>query len=206
GAAGDINLVPDGVTTLGDGGVANYTQVSATGLQTMAGTARVRRHVIIGVESAGLGASSPSQAVIGNFFVNQFSPTPPMESIHMTWHIPTDWDSSTDIDIHIHWAPATGAAGDVVWDIDYAAVASEADEVISGAGINLTVTDSTQSRQDELLETANMVITAASIALEDTIGLKISRDTNDAADTYGAAASLILVEIEYTANKLGEGT
>ena len=195
-----------GVSVFGDGGATNYTQLSATGVQTMAGTARVRKHIIIPVESAMFGSSAPSTAFIGNFAVDQFSQNSPVQSIYMTWHIPTDWAVGTDIAIHIHWAPVNGNAGDVVWDIDYKAVASEVNEVLSGAGTALTTTDSTQTLQDELLESPDMTIAGAGIALEDTLGLKISRDTDDGADNYGAAASLVLVEISYIADKLGEGT
>ena len=203
-ATGTLDIHPAGGTTLGDNGTTDYTNFADDGLQTMAGTARVFKHVVIGVESAMFGATVPTTAIIGNYIVDQFSQNPPVESIHMTWHIPSDWAVGTDILIHLHWAPVNGNAGDVVWDVDFTAVASNSDEVISGAGTALTVTDSTQSLQDELLETADMTMTGAGISQEDTLGLKISRDTGDGNDTYGSSASLVLIEIKYLTDKLGE--
>ncbi len=189
--------------TVGDG--TNQATFASDGELTLAGTARVLQHVTIPVSNAVGGGSAPTEAVVGNFAVLQFTNTS-VKTAYVIFHIPIDWAVGTDMLLHVHWAPVTGAAGDVVWDIDYKAVASEANEVISGAGTNLTVTDSTQSLQDELLESADMTISGAALASEDTLGICISRDTTDGADTYGAAASLVLLEIKYIADKLGEAT
>lgn len=219
---GDIVLKPDnveklrlkadgglehiGVSQFGDGGTTHYAQFAADGELTLFGTARVKQEIVLSATAARVGATAPTAAFINNFAVFQFSNTPPAESIYFTFHVPKDWASGTDITLHIHWAPTDGNAGNVVWDIDYKLVADEANEVISGAGTNATVTDATQTLQDEMLESPNFTIAAAGIALEDTIGLKVTRDTGDAADTYGAAASLVIVEIEYTSDRLGEAT
>jgi len=181
----------------------NYTQFELDGLQTMVGTARVFRHLVVGVSSVRAGGTAPTDAIVGVFAVKQFSQTV-TQSVFFNVHVPTDWALNTDINVHVHWAPTTAAAGSVVWDMDYVCVASNNGELLSAATTPLTVTSSTNSTQDELLETVDMIINGAGCAFEDTIGIQISRDTGDGADTYGAKASLVYIEFEYIADKLGE--
>jgi hypothetical protein len=47
-----------------------------------------------------------------------------------------------------------------------------------------------------------MTIVAANIASEDIVGLSLSRD-NTVGGNYGAAASFVLIEIEYILDRLG---
>jgi hypothetical protein len=203
-----LDLFADGGVRIGDsssGAPTNYTSIQPDGEIQLVGTARIKKHLILGVGKATPGASAPTSAVIGNYAVLQFSNIV-TNSAYITFHMPDDWDSSTDMEAHIHWAPVNGNAGDVVWDLDYSSLASDNNEVISGAGTNLSVTDSTQSLQDELLLTDDVTIVKENLADADAVGIKLSRNTGDAADTYGAAASLIYLEVKYTANKLGEAT
>jgi hypothetical protein len=193
-----------GATRLG-ASTNTYTAFSDNGTQTMVGNARDKKHVIIPVSAATLGAAAPTPTVYGNYATLVFS-WAVKQSAYVVFHTPDDWAVGTDMNIHAHWAPVTAAAGDVVWDIDYTATASEANEQIQVAGINLTVTDSTQLLIGELLQTDDMTISQANIAVNDAIGVCISRDTTDAADTYGAGVALVYLEITYTADKLGEAT
>lgn len=183
---------------------SSRTQISGIGTITLIGQARVTKEIVIKVEGLTLGASPPTQAVIGNFSVLQFPGTGAIRMVYTTFHVPKDWSSGTDIKIHIHWAPVNANAGTVVWKMTWDALASNNNEVISGAGTATSVPDATQTLQDELLESDDMTIAGASLALEDTIGLTIFRDPADGSDNYGSAASLVLVEIKYTADKLGE--
>lgn len=194
----------DGSLQHGDGGTTDYIQFAVDGTVTLVGTARTKQHIkFVANEGFVAGVQDPTSAVVGEFFVQQFSQAV-TQNLYFTFAIPEDWDETTEMLVHIHWAPVDGNAGDVVWDLDYAAVASENNEVLTAAATALTVTDSTQSLQDELLESPNMTIVAANIAHEDIISLHLSRDTGDGADTYGSAASMVLVEIEYTVHSLGE--
>ncbi len=193
----------DGAVIIGDPvGATNYTQFAADGELTLAGTARVTRSLKLTSEIAKPAATAPTEAVVGNFFVLQYTVGGPAETALLTFHIPEDWDQGTDMNLHIHWAPTTNGAGNVKWDINYAPLASEGNEILTAAGTPLTVTDATQTLQDELLETASVVIVAANIASEDCIGITLSRD-NTVGGNYGNTASFVLIEIEYTSDRLG---
>ena len=66
--------------------------------------------------------------------------------------------------------------------------------------------DTTYAGANNLQETAYGVIAGASVVADDTIGLKLYRDHDDAEDDYAADAALIHIEIEYVADKLGQAT
>ena len=165
--------------------------------------ASVKKHVVIRPEAVKLGDPGPTQAVIGNFSVLQFT-TASTQSVYTSFHVPTDWETGTDVDVHIHWAPVNTSSGTVVWQMIHSAVASDAGEVISDAGTTIYITDDTQNVQDELLESGNMTISGTNLAIEDTIGMTFFRDPDHGSDDYASAASLVWIEIEYFSDKRGE--
>ena len=61
----------------------------------------------------------------------------------------------------------------------------------------MDIHDQAQALDNELLETPYGDISGASLAADDTIGLKIYRDHDDAADNYTGDAALIHLEVEY---------
>jgi hypothetical protein len=201
-----LDIFADGAVRIGDssaGAPTNYLKISSDGTVDLVGTARVKRHVHLPLDNFLPGAQSPTSATIGHYSGFTYSQAV-TQTATAVWHVPEDWDTTTDMVVHLHWAPIDAAAGDVVWDIDYKATASEANEIISGTQRSLSTTDSTQTLQYEHLQTADMTIPAGDLALLDMIGICLSRDTADAADTYGAGAFAFFLEIIYTANKLGE--
>ena len=173
------------------------------GTIALVGASKIKKHVIIKPDAVKLGGTPPTQAVIGNFSVLQFT-NAATETIYTSFHVPTDWDTATDITFSVRWAPADANAGDVVWQMTYAPIAVENNELISAAGTTISITDSTQTLQDELLESGDMTIAAASLALGDEIGLAFFRDPAHGSDTYASNASFVSLHIEYTSDKLGE--
>ncbi len=198
------DLTINGTTILGDAGVADYVQFSVGGGLSLHGTARVEKELQVTAENFRLGASAPTAAIIGNYAVLQFTGVATTQAVNTTFHLPDDMDFSEDLTIHIHWAPSNDNAGNVKWQIAWLATSSENGELISGAGDTISVIDATHTTQDELLESGSMVISTVLLAAEDTIGVTLFRDPTDGDDTYGSAASLVLIEFKYTSNKLGE--
>lgn len=163
----------------------------------------VGKHIILKPENFKLGATPPTAAIIGNFSVLQFAGTNTQE-IFTSFHMPPDWSIGTDINIRVRWAPVDGGSGDVVWQITYNPVQSENNEVISGTGTTISVTDSTQSLQDELLDSGDMTITGTNLTVEDILGIRLFRDPDHNSDSYESEASFLWLEVEYTSDKLGE--
>ena len=191
---------------IGDGGTTNYANFAADGELTLAGTARIRKDYVITPSSVRLGGVAPGQAIVGNFEVLQFAGVGGAESIYFESHVPPDWVTGSDIEVHIHWAPTNANAGDVVWQMDYVCLKPENNEVLTAGVTSTSVTDSTQTLQDELLESGDMTISGAGCEINDVIGIRIYRDPAHASDTYASDASLVLIHFKYLSDKLGEAT
>jgi len=161
-------------------------------------TPQVKKYITLKPENFKLGSTPPTAAIIGNFSVLQFAGDS-VDEIFTTFKVPTDWDTSTDINIHVRWAPEDGNSGSVVWQLDYNAVGSENNEVISGAGTIVSVIDNAEELQDGLQDSGDMTISGLT---EDMLGMRLFRDPNS--DTYASAASFVWLEVEYISNKLGE--
>jgi len=187
------------------GGDTDYVSFEQDGEINLAGTARVKKYLYIGAGSFRRGASAPDQGTEGTFATLLFADNVTEEAF-VNIHIPPDWAVGTDIELAVYWAPTSAGAGHVAWEFDWEAVAEHVDEVLGAGSTHVDIHDDTQSRDNELLETPYGAIAGASIAVDDTIGIKLYRDHDDAGDNYVGDAALIHMEIEYTANKLGEAT
>ena len=150
----------------------------------------------IRAEDFKLGAPGPSEPVIGNFSVLEFTGSGAAQSAYSSFHIPTDWAIGTDIDVDVHWAPVDDSTGTVVWQMSWSAVASNANEILDGTSTITFVLDDAQLLQDELLQTDNMTISGASLTREDTIGICIFRDPSHISDDYVSGASLVWIDIK----------
>lgn len=198
----DASPIFGGLTQVGD--ATNKLMVAADGELTLAGTARVKKYVIISAGGFHLGANLPLKRAEGTFGTLQFD-NATTDVAYTNWHIPDDWAAGTDVEIAFYWAPTDGNAGNVAWEFDWEAVAPEANETLGAGSTNVQINDATQSLDNELLTTSYGTIAGASIAADDTIGIKISRDHDDG-DTYGTNASFVHMKIKYIADKLGEST
>lgn len=177
------------------------TMPDKDGTIALVGAAQVKKHVVIAAEDFKLGATPPTEAVIGNFPVRQFT-IAAAEDMLKKYHVPTDWAVGTDITFSVRWAPVDANAGTVVWQMTYDPVA--VGELISGAGTTTSIADATETTQDKLQQSGDMTIAGASLALGDTIGITIFRDPAHGSDDYASSASLVELHIEYTSDKLGE--
>ena len=193
-------------TNIGEG--TNEVQFAFDRYRIMKGDARAKVHFIESATLAGIGMGAGNAASANarnNTAVVTYASggLQPKEAFFI-FHIPDNMDITENLLVHIHWAPATNAAGNVNWQMDWLAMESENNELINAAATTANVVDAAQTTAFELLETDNMIIPAASLSLEDTLSIRIFRDAGTAPDTYGADADLVLVEYEYVKDKDGE--
>jgi hypothetical protein len=146
-ASPQIRILGDGTVLIGDLST-NYSEFKPDGEWRAYGTAKVKKHVHLPLNDFLPGAQAPTANTIGHYSGYNYSQAV-TQTATTVFHVPEDWDKVSDMLIHVHWAPTDGAAGDVVWDVDYKSTASEANEVLTGTQRSLTTTDSTQSLQDE---------------------------------------------------------
>ena len=203
--SGTVKLYDDGLYE-GDVDRLNFygsLQVQVTGGYGNVDVRPVKKYLNIAPGSFRLGSSAPDAGTESTFATLLFS-NAITEEAHYNLHIPPDWQEGTDIEVAVYWSPTSTATGTVAWEMDYEMLASNSGEAIGTNTFHADMHDYAEGTDNELLETGYGLITGSCVALDDTIGIKLYRDHDDAADDYGADAALIHLEVEYTSDKLGE--
>lgn len=199
-----IGAITAGGSTFGDGGTTNYAEFSDLGTLSLHGDARVERHIVIGAASWSKGATAPTASYETIFPTLIFADGQDDEAHYTTW-VPFRWDSSTDMEVHVHWQHDDAEQdGKVLWKLNYIGVAIGEDP--AGSGTLISQLSAGSHGQDELIDTIFATkILAANLEAEDDFGLKLWRDGNDGTDTLTDGAELIAMHIHFTMNELGKG-
>jgi len=177
--------------------------VADGGEVTLIGGAIVEKYLTVPAGSFRRGVSAPAQSTESTFATLLFANNVTHE-VYYNLHVPADWQAGTDFKLAIYWTPTTNGAGTVCWEFDWEPV--HYGEAIGDIGLtHVDIHDSLSSYSDNVIhETPYGTISGAAIAVDDTIGIKLYRDHDDASDNYAANAAFIHMEIEYYANKFGE--
>jgi hypothetical protein len=206
--SGTLQLNPGGTATMGDGGTTNYAQFAADGELTLAGTARVKKNVILPVQDLSVGGTAPDQTIIENFIGYSYDIA---DDSVFTFAVPNDWASGTDIAVGIHWyineAYATNN-GEVNWQAAYSLCATNASEAVDNCTEgSITSGDINIPATAKYLTTTDIGdIPNASIAAGDEIGVTLERIALVGGADPTADPVVVHVHLEYTADKLGTAT
>jgi hypothetical protein len=98
--------------------------------------------------------------------------------------------------VGIRWK-ANATTGDVVWDVDYRAIANNEPGDPTTFQESLTATDTADATARDLND-AEVSLTAANLAVDDSLFIAIARDGASGSDTLAASAELIDAWFEYT--------
>jgi hypothetical protein len=209
GATNNYAVKAVGISRFGDGGTTNYCQIAADGEITLAGTARVKKHVDLANAALGKGSTAPTQVIIGTYTAWEFDIG---DDAVLDLDVPPDWASGTDIVLTVCWyideAYAT-ASGEVQWRMAWSACPHDSTEAIDAP----THTGSADSGDVNipatakyLTETTVLTISGASLSAGDALGITLSRIALTGGTDPTADPAIVHVEMQYTADKLGEAT
>ena len=198
-----LRVEPDGSIRIGS--AAHYAQFGPQGGLMLLGNARVEREFILPPSGFGTGAAKPSETIDTNTVGFAFDLS---DKGYFSFEVPSDWDTSADIEIALHWYSTEAYAvnsGEVRWAIIWSAIREDGSELIS---VNNTTTPSADinvpATAKRLIETG-IALPAASFERHDVIAFQISRialvDGNN--PTAARAPVLVSAEVEYIANTLG---
>ena len=200
-----------GTTKLGDGG-SNLTQFSATGVLTMAGTARVMISVDIEPALATRPtANPPGEGTEDSFATHDFNASTE-ESVYFHWEIPHDYVSAGTVHVHFDFFVDTAEAGasSVVWGVEYKKQ-SIGDNFDFGAGTTIgytqtSITSGTPANDKKVHQSSEISLTTAGFVAGDYILLRMFRDADGTGgtDDFPRDARVLDYHIEYLADKLGE--
>jgi len=194
-------------TAIGDGGTTNYTNFAADGELTQFGTARTKKEFQIIATSFSPGASGATEVNVGNYHGWSFGIN---DDVIISFEVPHDWDSSTNIELVIYWAIneayATGS-GEVQWRARWSATPVGETEAINAPTHTGTIDYGDQdipATAYYLTSSSAGVISSASLTAGDLIGVTLDRVALDDGSNPVAEPLVVHIEVHYTSNKFGE--
>lgn len=198
-----IKVDSSGNIIIGDS--SNYTKCTSEGLQSMTGTARVKRILRLNAGDIKDGSSSPSPVVLGDYLMYNYGIN---DNAYTSISIPEDLDTSGTIDIYAIWcigeAYSTNSA-EIKWRIDWSLSAiGEVASSPGNSGDNDTGDINIPSTSYTLVRTLLVSISYTDIAANDILGIKVSRIALTGGNNPTAEPGILGLDIEYTSNKLGK--
>lgn len=193
------------------GGATNCTELHSNGRQQMHGTARVIMEV--GLDAQNIAAGASGVALNADYIPYVGYDFGIGDNMYAHFEIPPDWDPTTDIEVKLYWAINEAYAtndGEVQWAIDWKACPKDGTEAVDSPSHTGSIDFGDQdlpATAKYLTSTGAGTIAASSLSAGDVIGLDINRVAlDDGNNPSGDEPILYRVEIEYTANTLGEAT
>lgn len=109
--------------------------------------------------------------------------------------------ASGNLTIDIDWYADTASSGDVIWDVQIAAITPNTDtqdiETDALATVN-SVTDTHLGTVGQRLHRATVTLSNLdSLAADDDVWMRVSRDANNASDTLAGDALIVKVTVTY---------
>jgi hypothetical protein len=198
-----VEIDSAGATKIGDAGTTNYAQFAVDGELTLAGTARVIKHINVPIEGAN-GASAPtvrtseSPYLAWTFATND-------DSEH-TLLVPPDMDFTEPVNIYVRWYTSVSQVDDEVnWQLEWNARA--VGETVNAGSTTDSSGDVNCPAQWVIAETLVDTVPANSMANDDEFGLDLKRIAIvDGTNPAVGSIHVLGFHVEYTSNKLGEAT
>lgn len=155
------------------------------------------KDLIIPGAALGAGGAAPALTVLqGNAQVYGFATS---EFVYGQFEIQHDYQEGTDITVHVHWAPSSTNAGNVVWDFEYTVAnvngVFPATQTLSvtqaGAGVAST----------HQLASMSAVLPGTGRKIGDIIAFRLLR--NATGNTFTGTALLLSIGAHYQCDSLG---
>ena len=192
--------------SLSTGDATNKAVFAADGEMSLHGTARVKKEFTVPLSNFSPGASGPTPALQGIFPSQEFTIG---DDMHTSFEVPTDCDTSEDIEIEVYWGIDEDYAtnsGEVRWQADWRAVAVGENVTSGGSSGTVDFGDVNIPAAAHTLVKTEGVIPAASLSQDDLVALNGMRSALVAGSNPSAEPYIVMVNIEYYVNKLGEAT
>jgi len=188
------------------GGATNKALISSAGRLTLEGNGRVRKHISIPIDGLGAGGTAPTITRLGNTYGYAFTI---LDDGYVAFEVPSDWDSSTAIDLTLHIYTNEAFAtrsGEVRFKIYWSAIGVNAGEAVdapthsgTATGADLNIDAVAKAMQEYEVGS----IAAASLGVNDSVSLKLERIALTAGTNPTAEPVVIFMEYSYIANSLG---
>jgi hypothetical protein len=186
------------------GDADNYSTFEADGTLLMIGDARVWNDFVVPGTAARAGSVNPPAFVEfrdGIYTLAFGGGNSKFDQVFLAIQMPHDWDEGTQIEPHIHWAPAavTTATDQVNWNFEYVWQNHESVFPSSSTKINNILDDVGVAYRHNI--TSFGLIDATGMTISSILMCRLWR--NGDTDSYNNDAFLLSFDIHYQTNTIG---
>ena len=203
---GELDIVTDGIITLGDGGTTNFSKFESDGTLEFNGAATVWKDINLG--AAQLSRPSSSQPDLVNFVDEAGADTGIQtyafavgEKIHGSFEMQHDYKEGSDFTFHVHWEGITAPTGtdNVQWRLTYTFAA---DDATLDAVTTIDSADTIFDTQYEFKRTDLVVISGTNREIGQQMLFTLERVASTG-DAYAGDALIATVGIHYEIDTVG---
>lgn len=150
-----------------------------------------------------VGATAPDLVdfVNSNLKVFAFDGNNTIERLYGSLEMQHDYFEGTDVEVHVHWAPTTANAGNVVWKMYISW--GQKDELFPVPTLLTAAPVAAGGTAWEAKYSELGMLPGAGKIINSQFVLHLFRDPTDPADTYPDDAALVQIGIHYRVNSLG---
>ncbi len=182
----------------------NFLKIATDGEVSLAGTARVRKEIIIGAGSFHKGVSAPDTGYINSVIETLDFDKTSTQHGHYNTIVPHDMAAGTDITVQVDWFfDDVEADHYMTWELEYLLLADGEDPTTAPTAIWQKSVISTGNNDKQIHTTFATAITGG--VADDALAIRFSRDadaTNDT-DDLNQDARMLVVHLHYISDKLG---
>lgn len=181
----------------------DYTQFEGDGTMVAHGDATCYKDISLSGTSLVAGGIAAPDAVLfinSNLLAYGFNGANTVERLYGSCEMQHDYEEGTDVEVHVHWAPTTANAGNVVWQVWISWANSG---TVFSAPVLLTATPS--AANGAWMSTYNSVGVLSGVGkiMNSQFVIQVFRDPTDIGDTYPNDAVLIQFGLHYKVNTIG---
>jgi hypothetical protein len=158
---------------------------------------------LVSASGAGAGAVAPSFGNLsGNlsFWRGYTMAATGVDELHVVFHPNHDYKPGSTVNLHVHWSPTVAAAGDVVFGFQYSfARGYSVDAFPASSTVTVTQAASGSAYTHQIAETADLTI--ANFETDGLLLVRVYRDGDNVADTYGSPIALYTIDMHYQSDR-----
>jgi hypothetical protein len=191
-----------GPIRFGDFENSDYSEFEIDGTLIFHGEATVYRDLVLsGLGFTPGGAEAPDliNFIDSNLQAYAFNGMNTTERLYNMVEVNHDYEEGSNIELHIHWAPATSGSGDVKWQVYYSWANSG--ETFPTPTLVSAVSSADGAWENTYTHVASIDGTGKTINSQ--IAIQVFRDPSDAEDTYSDDVALVTFGIHYRCDTTG---
>ena len=123
------------------------------------------------------------------------------ESLHFVAQLPHSYKEGSDLEFHVHWSPSTTNTGNVVWELDYAAITIGGTLSSVSTLTDTIAADGTAFKHQ--VSDIDDIVSGTGLGISTLLICRFTRLGDDGADTFTGVAFAYEVDFHFQLDMMG---